>query len=269
MSIVLEDADIAELTILLSPDRLAALTSLTGSARIAIELHQETLHLNACLMNVIATIELALRNKVCENLTTFFATPGWLTHPPTPFQWRAIENTNAQSALESARRARYSKLNQAEKAALDAKAFPHGIPPNTSHLRRVAGRRRQIAVTDGQVIAETTLYFWKRLFSAEYEQALWRTTLKRIFPNKLLKRPQVAGRLEHIYQARNRLAHHEPVLHKRFTEVIAAIEFISQNIGVASETTETPLAKLIATDLQVVKDKATQLHARLDTFRTL
>ena len=267
MSINLEDADIAELTILLSPDRLAALTKLTGSARSAIELHQQTLNLGACLMNVIASLELALRNKVCENLTAFFGSPGWLTHPPAPFQWRAIENANAQKALESARRASYSKLGQVEKGALDAKAFPNGIPANTSHLRRAVLRRRQIVVTDGQVVAETTFYFWKRLFSADYEHGLWRPTLKRTFPNKHLKRPQVADRLEHIYQARNRLAHHEPLLHKRFTDTIAAVEFVSRNMGVASESPDTALAKLIAADLQTVKDRATKLHTTLDSFR--
>jgi hypothetical protein len=269
MSIMLEDADIAELTVLLSADRLAALITLTGSARTAIELHQKTLSLGACLMNVIASVELSLRNKVCENLTVFFATPGWLTHPPAPFQWRTIENSNAQKALESARRATYSKLNQAGKSALDAKAFPNGIPQNTSHLRRAVGRRRQIPVTDGQVIAETTFYFWKRLFSTEYEQSLWRPTLKRTFPNKHLKRPQVASQLEHIYQARNRLAHHEPVLHKRFADKVTAIEFVSRNMGMVSESPNTALARLIADDLQILKDKAAELHRRLDSFRTL
>jgi hypothetical protein len=41
-----------------------------------------------------------------------------------------------------------------------------------------------------------------------------------------MKRAQIAENLEHIYQARNRLAHHEPVLHKRFRDAIAAIEFV-------------------------------------------
>ncbi|MFY8153163.1 MAG: hypothetical protein ACOVOI_13855, partial [Hyphomicrobiales bacterium] len=60
----LEDSDIAAIAVLLSPERLAALTALTGSTRMAVELHQATLSLNAELMNVIASIELALRNTV-------------------------------------------------------------------------------------------------------------------------------------------------------------------------------------------------------------
>jgi hypothetical protein len=144
MSMALEDADIGPVTILLSPERLAALTALTGSARIAIELHQETLNLSASLMNVIASIEPALRNTVCENLTVHFGAPGWLIRPTAPFQWKSVENKIIQKALDSARRAEYSKMTQAEKAALDTKAFPNGRPPNTSHLKRATQRRRQI-----------------------------------------------------------------------------------------------------------------------------
>lgn len=87
-------------------------------------------------------------------------------------------------AVDSAKRAEYSKLSQAQKAALDALAYPAGRPANTSHLRRAKGRRRQLVVNEGKVIAELTLYFWKRLYGQEYDQSLWRTTLKRTFPDK-------------------------------------------------------------------------------------
>lgn len=267
MSTILEDADVAAILVLLSPERLFALTALTGSTRTAIELHQQTLDLNAELMTVTASIELALRNTVDKNLTAYFGTPGWLSHPPAPFQWKAIENNNAKKVLDSARRAAYSKLSQADKAQLDLRAFPNGRPPNTSHLKRAVRRREQIAVSDGKIIAETTLYFWKRLYSAHYEQTLWRTTLKKTFPNKKTKRAAVAERLEALYQSRNRLAHHEPVLHKRFEDCVASIAFVSENLGSETPSKATPLAKLIAPALQEVKDKADALHARLAAFR--
>ncbi|MFN8831637.1 MAG: hypothetical protein ACK50Q_09320 [Labrys sp. (in: a-proteobacteria)] len=263
----LEDSDIAAIAVLLSPERLAALTALTGSTRMAVELHQATLSLNAELMNVIASIELALRNTVSENLTAFFGVPGWLIRPVAPFQWKQIENNLVKKALDSARRAEYSKMTQAQKGALDALAYPSGRPPNTSHLKRAVDRRKQIHVSDGKIIAETTMYFWKRLYSSDYEQSLWRTTLKRTFPNKSLKRAQVADKIEDIYQARNRLAHHEPVLHKRFRDTITGIEFVTNNLSAATPSNTTPLAKLIADDLKSVKDKATALHDRLAAFR--
>ena len=263
----LEDSDIAAIAVLLSPERLAALTALTGATRTAVELHQATLSLNADLMNVIAGIELSLRNSVCENLTVHFGAPGWLIRPTAPFHWKAIENGIVQKALDSARRAEYSKMTQAQKAALDARAFPQGRPANTSHLKRAVARRRQIPVSDGKVIAETTLYFWKRLYSSDYEQTLWRTTLKKTFPNKATKRAQVADKIEDIYQARNRLAHHEPVLHKRFRDTITAVEFVAENLGATAPSKDTPLAKLIADDLQSMTNKAKALHDRLAAFR--
>ncbi len=267
MSRFLEDTDVISIMVLLSPERLAALTQLTGSERTAIELHQEALRIGTNLMNVIAYVELALRNTVSENLTAFFGTSSWLTHPPAPFQWRPSDNSKIGTALANARRAEYAKMSQAEKAALDAQAFPHGRPPNISHLQRARNRQQQIMVSEGKVIAEMTFHFWKRIYSSDYEQILWRTTLKRTFPNKNINRAQVAKNFEHIYQARNRLAHHEPVLYKRFLNTITAIEFVIQNLGVVSSRPDTPLAKLISSDLEQVSTSAQALHERLDSFR--
>lgn len=263
----IDPQDAAALTLLISPERLGKLTQLTGSAEAAIELHQETLKLGATLMHVTATVEIALRNTVCENLSHHFAVPNWLFQPPVPFQWKAIEQGNITKALDSARRAEYAKLSQAQKAALDALAYPHGRPPGLAHLKRAKDRRRHIPVTDGKVIAELTFYFWKRLYGPDYEQSLWRTTLKRTFPDKALSRATVADTLEQIYQSRNRLAHHEPVLHKRFTDAMTAIEFVTQRLGSRAPDPNTALAKLLAPDLADINAKATALHAKLASYR--
>ena len=122
-------------------------------------------------------------------------------------------------------------------------------------------------VTEGKVIAELTLYFWKRLYGPEYEQTLWRTSLKRTFPDKKLSRAQVAVQLERLYQSRNRLAHHEPVLHRRFVETVAAIEFITQRLGVVAPSPDTPLATLLVDDITDVRKKEGTLRARLESFR--
>jgi hypothetical protein len=259
--------DVPDITRMLSIERLRALTILTGSAQAAIELHQETLRVGASLMTVIATIEIALRNSVCENLTQHFGVSNWLRQPPVPFQWRKPELNKVVMAHDSARRAEYSKLTQAQKHALDTLAYPNGRPPNKSHLDRSKDRRKQIVVSDGKIIAELTLYFWKRLYGPEYDQSLWRTSLKRTFPYKKLSRADVAIQLEQIYQARNRLAHHEPVLHKRFTDAMQAIEFVIQHLETATPGSTTPLANLLANDMARVRAEATAVHSHLDTFR--
>lgn len=260
--------DIASVVRFLSPERLKALTALAGSDDVAIDLHQETLRLGAALMHVTASVEIGLRNSVCENLGHHFGVPNWLTQTPVNFQWREPERGKISQALDSARRAEYSKMSQADKAALDALAYPNGRPPNTSHLKRSKDRRKKIAVTEGKVVAELTLYFWKRLYGPEYDQSLWRTTLKRTFPYKKLKRADIAIHLEQVYQSRNRLAHHEPVLHKRFNDTIAAVEFVLRHLDESSPNDASPLAKLLHGDLAEIKDRAGALHARLDGLRT-
>jgi hypothetical protein len=50
MSMNLSNADVAAIELQISPERLAKLKTLTGDARTAISLHQETLSLGADLM---------------------------------------------------------------------------------------------------------------------------------------------------------------------------------------------------------------------------
>lgn len=263
----IDDADVGPVTRLLSSERLGPLLALTGSPRAAIALHQETLKLGSAMMNVTATVEIALRNAVCENLTQHFGVENWLTQTPVDFRWREPERKKIEQAVDSARRAEYSKMSQADKHQLDALAYPQGRPANTSHLRRAKDRRRRITVSEGKVVAELTMYFWKRLYGPEYDQTLWRTTLKRTFPAKVIKRPEIAVQLEHIYQARNRLAHHEPVLHKRFRDTLAAIEFVSRHLKARSPDQESELDRLLKADLTEVRSKGEALHSRLDAYR--
>lgn len=263
---VFEEGDIAKIALLLSAERLTTLTRLTGSTSKAIELHQETLSVGASLMNVTATVEIALRNTVCENLGQYFVVPNWLFRPPIPFEWKAMERGKITKALDNAKRAKYSKLSQQEKGNLDQRAYPNGRPPNTSHQRRAKDRRRQIRVSDGSVIAELTMHFWKRLYGPDYDQTLWRTTLKRTFPNKKLSRADVADKLEVIYQSRNRLAHHEPVLHKRLDDTLASIQFIIENMGMESATPDSALAKLVTRDMEEVSSKAKAIHTKLASY---
>lgn len=263
----LEESDIAALAIFISAERLAALSALTGSARAAIELHQDTLRLGAALMHVTGTIEIALRNAVCENLNQHFVAPNWLLQPPAPFTWRVPEQGKVQQALSSARRSEYAKLSQAEKAALDAAAFPNGIPHNLSHANRSKRRQEKIPVSTGKIVAELTLFFWKRLYGPEYEHNLWRTTLKRTFPDKSLKRATVATHLERVYQSRNRLAHHEPVVSQRFLDTIDSVNFILDHLGPSTPGVATPLRKLLTDDVAALSAQGQALHDRLDAYR--
>ncbi|MBD8555154.1 hypothetical protein IFT84_11550 [Rhizobium sp. CFBP 8762] len=219
-------------------------------------------------MNITAVIEIAMRNSICENLSQFFGQANWLLNPPVPFKWKDTEANKINMALGSARRAEYSKLAQDDKHALDALAFPLGKPTNLAHTQRSKQRRAHIQVTDGKIVAELTFYIWKRLFGPDYEHSLWKPTLKKVFPNKRVKRSDVADNLEIVYQSRNRLAHHEPVLHSRFTDTIAAIKYLAEHLEASTPSDRTPLYRLIADDLVAVEASAVILHAELDAYRT-
>ena len=247
----------------LSRDRLQALIELTGDEADSIELHQDALSLGCELMKVIATIEIALQNTVVANLNHHFGVENLFQHPPASFQWREYEQYSIDKAVSQAIRAVYTKLSQAEKAELDAQAYPNGRPAETNHSQRVRSRQDRITVSEGKLAAELTLNFWKRLYGPRYEHALWRPTLKRTFPNPDLARGQIAAQLEIIFQSRNRLAHHEPVLHNRLPETVRAFRFVIRELQALPDECDTPLSRLLRDDIDRVTWTGERLMDRL------
>lgn len=262
------DHDIASISAFLSSERLATFQTITGSTREAILLHQQMLQFGTTLMSVTAVIEVAVRNAICERITTLLGGGGWLRTPPAPFVWELSEKSKIGQAEGSARKAAYAKMPHGAKKALDPAAFPNGIPVGRTHEEISKARQKTIIVADGQVIAQLTMAFWKRLFSTEYEHTLWNRSLKHIFPDKQLKRSHVAVQFEEIYQARNRIAHHEPIYDKRLERVLKAVEFVVQKFGSADATGKTPLAKLLDDDLKILLAEAIGLEEKINTFRT-
>jgi hypothetical protein len=69
--------------------------------------------------------------------------------------------------------------------------------------------------TPGRSVAALTFSFWTAMFGKEYE-TLWQTTLHRIGSRpdgKGLRRKDFSGPLAPIRTLRNRIAHHEPIIH--------------------------------------------------------
>lgn len=248
MSRYLGAADVQAIQNLLSAERLATFRGLTtsGSPEDAVELHQATMSLGVSIMAVTGLIEISLRNAVCHAMNNNFGGNHWLrTPPPNPFKWASLEVSLISTATKQAQRAAYSKMTGAQKNALDAKAYPNGVPPDAKHRTIAKKRQSTITVPDSQVIAQLTIHFWKRMFSENYEQTLWKPALKTVFPNKTLSRSDVAEQLEVVYEMRNRLAHHEPVYGARLDRILQAIDFVTLNLCSRKPTLENPFAKLI------------------------
>ena len=87
-----------------------------------------------------------------------------------------------------------------------------GFNPRKELLRARQGRDQ----TD-QVITEIKMMFWQKMFTARFDDRIWNSQLKKVFPyldasqtvQKL--RRQMHADLEQIRHLRNRIAHHEPI----------------------------------------------------------
>lgn len=227
----------------ISAERLKTYQNHTDRQKKAIALHNHTLQLGSSLMAMIALLELSLRNITNQLLIEDFGDHEWLLPGHTALPLKPFERSMISKACSHAQKAAYSKLSYKEKTDLDARAYPEGIPPNTSHKTIVKKRQALFSPSHGQVISQTTLVFWKRLYSGEYSSTLWKPSLKKAFPNKTLKRSDVSTALETIYAARNRVAHHEPVYGPRLEKTIDAIRFIRNAIGAKRDDEETNFKK--------------------------
>lgn len=68
----------------------------------------------------------------------------------------------------------------------------------------------------GRVIAELNFGFWVSIMGPKYEDPLWRRVLRHAFPYrpKRHERKDVHNALNAIRRLRNRVMHHEPILHR-------------------------------------------------------
>ena len=215
----------------ISTERLKTYIDKTDRPKKAIALHNHTLQLGSSLMSMIALLELALRNVTNLRIVEDFGDEEWLLPGHTTLPLKQFERSAISKAQSHARKSAYSKLSYKGKSDLDAAAYPAGIPAGTKHEAIVKKRQATFNPSRGQIISQTTLIFWKRLYSSEYESSLWKTSLKKAFPNKLLKRSDISTALEIIYATRNRVAHHEPVYGEKLDHVISSIKFIRNSIG--------------------------------------
>lgn len=227
----------------ISAERLKTYENHADSQKRAIALHNHTLQLGSSLMSMIALLELALRNSTNQRLIDDFGDDEWLleghtTLPLAPFERQAISK-----ATSHAQKAAYAKLSYKQKIFLDAFAFPGWKPEGTSHRDAVKQRQKLFVVSHGQILSQTTFSFWKRLYSSDYEAELWKTSIKRVFPNKSLKRSDVSRALEVIYATRNRVAHHEPVIGQRLIDVMQALDFIRSSLGASKSEDDSSFKK--------------------------
>ncbi len=68
------------------------------------------------------------------------------------------------------------------------------------------------------VVAELPFRFWVGLFANRYDTTIWRTDLHRIFTPRVKQRRGLHDTLDRLRTLRNRIAHHEPIFHRKLDE---------------------------------------------------
>lgn len=146
-----------------------------GNPTVATQLYALNSQLSESLYIPLQALELALRNRIHETMSSQFGDE-WL-------------------------------LNDSE--------LLHGKQKQKVRRALVELSLNRKPHTSEQVLATLSFGFWTALLGKEYEE-LWRTALHQIArkPNgKRVSRKGLSGPLATIRKLRNRIAHHEPILH--------------------------------------------------------
>lgn len=80
-------------------------------------------------------------------------------------------------------------------------------------------------ITNPGLVAELSFGFWVGILGPKYENSLWRITLYKAFPTrpKGTERKEIQGALNAIRRLRNRVMHHERILHRHLVDDHALI----------------------------------------------
>src|SRR4051794_29263768 len=93
------------------------------------------------------------------------------------------------------------------------------LPPAMDDIAKARSRatRNGRSETPGGVVAELNLGFWRYLLARRYDRGLWHPCLHRAFPGQ--PRATVFAAVDRLLDARNRIAHHEPMYNRPVPEL--------------------------------------------------
>jgi Abi-like protein len=90
--------------------------------------------------------------------------------------------------------------------------------------------KRNKAVSPGGIVSELTFGFWVQLTARKYEKLLWVPYVNKAFPAISTNRIGLNQRLNQIRKLRNRIAHHERILHfnlrMEYAQIIETVKWI-------------------------------------------
>lgn len=211
-----------------SPQRLRKIEEIYNvSGNDTILLHEQLNEISSTVFQSISLFEVHFRNIIICCLKETFGDSWWNS---SLFANDPQLKNLIQQAIKRAKRNNYAKLAYAARKRLkaDVLSSPIGNKSLSQHQKDEA--KKNVSYTEGDLVSQLYVSFWKSLFSKSYETKLWRRCLRRLFPDKNITRGQVIDALETIHKTRNRVAHNEfihPILCENY---LNAVKFLTKNL---------------------------------------
>ena len=186
-----------ELARLHSHSRLVGyLGSTDGDRRLAVHLYEWNLRASGAFYELLADVELVLRNRIHEQMST------WSERDGQGPNWFITRSSFLDPRLQGVLARTLVRVEQA------------GESLNTDRL-----------------VTELGFGFWRFLLTNRYRGTLWTHAIRFAFPNlRADHSPQLFTKVGNLHDLRNRIAHHRPIHHRRLEldlrdayEVIAAM----------------------------------------------
>lgn len=165
----------------LTSERLSRYTTATnGNIENALSLYEDNTRISEAFYTPLQSLEVCLRNTLHRRMANSYG-EDWFHSAKVPL-------TNESRIL----------ITEAERA-LATQPLP---------------------LRPGSVVAELKFGFWVGLLGKSYDATIWRLTLFKGFTSRGgQKRAVVHGRFNAIRRFRNRIAHHEPIIHRPLVQL--------------------------------------------------
>ena len=264
-----------EIQILFSNERLNRLSEIYDvEGPVLILIHESLNELGGSIFASLSVFEVNFRNLVCLRLEQLFGEK-WFEH--SVFQQgqkyrdhktgkeKMSQNrlkTAVSKAISQAQKNAYAKLTAAER-----RSHRNALTDGDSKKDKDSKVRKNLEVSNGDIVSCFYISFWRTLFSKTYEPQLWNYGLRDIFTETDMTRGKVSQNLETIYKVRNRIAHHEFVHPKLCRSYLSSIVFLTENLKLESHLGLGKVYKFQEPYIKKIEFQLSQLEHILGTLR--
>jgi len=264
-----------EIRVLFSEERLNRLSEIYDvDGSVLILIHESLNELGGSIFASLSIFEVNFRNLICLRLGQLFGEQ-WFEHavfqegkPYTDNKTgkRKVSQNRLKRAVSKAKN--HAKKNAYSKlSAEDRRSLRNAITEDMTKKQKDNKVRRDLSVSNGDIISCFYISFWRTLFSKTYEPQLWNYGLRDIFIEAGMTRGEVSKRLETVYKVRNRIAHHEFIHPKLCRGYLEAIKFLTKNLQLEDHLGPGKVYRFQEPYIKKIEFQLSQLEHILGTLR--